>query len=394
GSGLVNGAKYQVDVVDEFSIKLKDYKSLNGATTNILNNTIHFASAHGFQDGDILEYQSDQVSDNSGLHDGGRYRVTVMDANTIQLSDSRIIDSLAISAAVAVAVSGNVSVGVAAAGAVAHNTIAGGYEASIIRSDVDAAGDVDVVAQDSSAIRAMLFSAAVAVSASGSVAVSAAMSVAEAENLIDASTLATIEDSTVDTTSGGVTVEAVSDVGIQAFGIAAAISAGGAGAVSVQVAAAGVVAFNTTTSSIEASIVDTGPAGYASAVHAPGDIEVLARDESNILAVLGAVSVAAGGSGTASINVSVAATYAENTVAGSMIATIADATVDSSAGAVTVDALADDSILAVGLAVGVSAGGSGGVSVNVALSAVAATNLIGNSVEASITDGSVVSAND
>ena len=190
-SGLVDGATYEVELVDAFSIKLKDYQALDGTeSVDIIDNTIQFASAHRFQDGDILEYRSDLGgSDDSGLADGGRYRVTVIDADTIQLSDSRIIDSLAISAAVAVAVSGSVSVGVAAAGAVAHNTIEGGFEASVVRSDVDAAGDVDVVAQDSSAIRSMLFSAAVSVSASGSAAVGVAMSVAEAENLIDGDTL-------------------------------------------------------------------------------------------------------------------------------------------------------------------------------------------------------------
>ena len=100
----------------------------------------------------------------------------------------------------------------------------------------------------------------------------------------------------------------------------------------------------------------------------------------HILAMLGAASVAAGGSGTVSVNVSVAATYAENTIGSSLLASIDGSTVITSGGALTVEALADDTIEAFGLAVGVSAGGSGVVSINVALSAVAATNLIGNAV--------------
>ena len=47
------------------------------------------------------------------------------------------------------------------------------------------------------------------------------------------------------------------------------------------------------------------------AIEATGNITVSALDESHILSMLGAVSIAAGGSGTASINVSIAATYAD-----------------------------------------------------------------------------------
>jgi len=159
-SGLVDNANYQVVVVDEFSIRLKDYAVLDGSTSvDAFNDHITFTSAHLFQDGDILTYSSDLLNDTSGLADGGRYRVTVINDTTIQLGDSRIIDSLSISAAVSVAVASTGAVGVAAAGAVAQNAIEGGYEASILDSDVDAAGDVSVIAQDSSAILAKLFSA-------------------------------------------------------------------------------------------------------------------------------------------------------------------------------------------------------------------------------------------
>jgi len=198
-----------------------------------------------------------------------------------------------------------------------------------------------------------------------------------AVNEIGGSTLATIADSDIDTTVGAVTVSARSDAGIQAFALSASIAAGGAGTVSVQVAASGVVALNTMTNSIEASII------LDSDIDATGDVSVLAEDYSNILAALGSASIAAGGAGGVSVNVSVAATYAENTIGGSMLATIDDSDVDTS-GAVIVDAFADASIDAFGLAVGISAGGAGTVSVNVALSVVAATNLIAGSVEASI----------
>ncbi|MGD8330260.1 MAG: hypothetical protein PVJ49_12560, partial [Acidobacteriota bacterium] len=400
GSGLIDGAKYQVQVVDEFSIKLKDVAVLDGSTiVNIVDDTITFASAHYFETGDILAYSSTLGgADDSGLSDGGRYRATVIDSHTIQLTDSRIIDSLAVAAAVSVAVSGGgVAVGVSVAGAVALNTIEGGFEASIVDSDVDATGSVQVAAQDSSAILAMLFAVAVSVSASGGgAAVGVAASVALAHNTIEGDTLATIDSSTVDSTAGSITVEALSDASIHALAISAAIAAGGGTGVSVQVAVAGVLGFNTLGGSVEASIVGSRDAdpGDGVGVFAADDITVLARNESHILAALGAVSIAAGGSGTASINVSVAATFAQNTIGGSLLASIDDSTVESSGGAVTVEALADNLIEAFGIAVGVSAGGSGGLSINVALSAVAATNTIVNAVEASIKGGSLVTAND
>jgi hypothetical protein len=390
GSGLANGATYQVVVVDEFSIKLKDFTVLDGSTTvNIFNNTIHFASAHQFQDGDILTYSSNLgILDTSGLQDGGRYRVKVIDANTIQLSDSRIIDSLAISVAVSVAASSSFAVSVAAAGAVALNTITGGFEASVVRSDVDTGGDVDLLAQDNSAILAMLFSAAVSVAASGSAAVGVAVSSTVATNTIGGSTLATITDSDVGSPGNEVSsvrVEAISGSSIQAFALSAAIAAGGSGSVSVQIAGTGVAAVNTTTNSIEASIV-------GSEVHGNGDIVVLAEDDSRIVAALGAASIAAGGSGAVSVNVAVAATVAVNEIGGHLLATIDDSQVTGAD--VSVDALSDTDILAFGLAVGIAAGGSGAVSVNVAASGVVAVNTTTNTIEASIVDSTVNAGND
>ena len=173
----------------------------------------------------------------------------------------------------------------------------------------------------------------------------------------------------------------------KSFGIAVGVSAGGAGGVSVNVTGAGVIAFNQIVNAIEASIVN-------STADAADDVIVAAEDGAAILSQLLAITVAAGGAGAVSVNVAVSATYAENTMGGSMLATIDGSNVESTGGAVTVEAYADNSITALGQAVGVAAGGAGGVSINVALSAVAATNISGNTVEASIKNGSDVDAND
>ena len=62
--------------------------------------------------------------------------------------------------------------------------------ASIVSSDINAGGDVDVLAQDNSGILAMLFSVAVSVAASSSAAVGVSVAGTEATNLIGGVTLA------------------------------------------------------------------------------------------------------------------------------------------------------------------------------------------------------------
>ena len=74
---------------------------------------------------------------------------------------------------------------------------------------------------------------------------------------------------------------------------------------------------------------------------ATGDVDVLARDNSAILAQLFSASVAAGGSGTVAVGISVAVTVANNTIGGSTLATIADSDVETTAGAVKVEALSE-----------------------------------------------------
>ena len=87
-----------------------------------------------------------------------------------------------------------------------------------------------------------------------------------------------------------------------------------------------------------------------------------------------AITLSAGGAGAVSVNVAAAATYAENTMGGSLVATIDNSTVNSTGGAILVDASADNLIQAFGLAVGLSFGGAGGASFNVAMAGVGATN--------------------
>ena len=51
----------------------------------------------------------------------------------------------------------------------------------------------------------------------------------------------------------------------------------------------------------------------------PGDVTVEAEDQSVIRAILLAASIAAGGAGAVSVNVSVSATYAQNEIGGESV---------------------------------------------------------------------------
>ncbi|RUU50726.1 hypothetical protein EOD07_31295, partial [Mesorhizobium sp. M2C.T.Ca.TU.002.02.1.1] len=314
-------------------------------------------------------------------------------AVSVEARADTLISATAAAVSVSVAVSGGVSISGAGSGAYAANSTTNSVEASIIGSSITAVGDVDVLATDISRISATLVSAAVGVSGGSGLAVSVSVAVTLAENTIDSALLATIDDSTVGTSAGAVTVAATNyddalarGMGITATAVAAAISAGGSGGVSVQGAGTGAVAINSIGTGTEASIVD-------SAVTAHGTVSVAATDEARIKAVLVAASIGAGGAGAVSVNVAISATVAENTIGGGLLATIDGSTVNTTDGAVTVDAIADRTIEALGVAVGVAAGGAGAVSVNVALSAVVATNIIAGATEASIKGGSDVDAN-
>ena len=154
-------------------------------------------------------------------------------------------------------------------------------------------------------------------------------------------------------------------------------SFGGAGGASFNVAMAGVGATNTTTNSIEASIVGSTIGN----INAPIGVTVSAQDLSDISATLVSAAVAAGGAGGFSLNISGAGVYADNSIGGTLLATIDTSSQVDTTGAVSVsasnydDGLADGmSITATGVAVGVSGGGAGGVSVNISGAGVIAFN--------------------
>ncbi|RUU47747.1 hypothetical protein, partial [Mesorhizobium sp. M2C.T.Ca.TU.002.02.1.1] len=213
------------------------------------------------------------------------------------------IHATGIAVGIAAGGAGGVSVNVSGAGVVAFNDINNGIEASIVGSTVTAGGNVTVHAEDRAGIKAELLAVTVSAGGAGAASVNVTVSVTYAENTMSGSLLATIDDSTVTSTSGSVTVDAFADNLIEADGVAVGVSVGGAGGVSINVAASAVLATAVLTNVVEASIIDGSNV-------AANSVSATATDESTVDATLVAASVSIGGAGAVSVNASIAVSVA------------------------------------------------------------------------------------
>ena len=181
--------------------------------------------------------------------------VTVTASNyDVVADDSSGITAIGIALGIAAGGAGGVSVNVSGAGVIAFNEVSSGIEASIVNSTVTAGGDVTVEAIDKAEIDSLLLAISVSAGGAGAVSVNVAASFTYADNTMGGSLLATIDSSDVETTGGEITVDAYADNQVRAIGVAVGVAAGGAGGASINVSIAGVGATNTTTNSVEASI--------------------------------------------------------------------------------------------------------------------------------------------
>ncbi|HET57765.1 MAG TPA: hypothetical protein ENN35_04900, partial [Deltaproteobacteria bacterium] len=291
-----------------------------------------------------------------------------------------------------VAASGSVAVQVS----LAANVVANRTEASIndrtfdedgnvvegvtVASVVDAGGFLSLTADDTSSIDAI----GIGVSGSGTVAVGVALSA----NVIANSVVAAVEGSTVDA-GGSVGLAAESEAIIRAI----AIGVSGSGTVAVQVTAMGNVITNTVSATITDAIVTAADdVTLAASDIAPSVIPewmVSAEDMDDINksledspidldASILAINISVAGSGAVAVN----GAFTGNVITNTIVSSIEDATVTATTGKVV---LASDSKARI-IAATVGVGASGAVAVNVT----GFGNVIVNRVEASITDGAVV----
>ena len=171
-------------------------------------------------------------------------------------SEQATIDALTIGGAVGVGAGGAAGVGVGGAGAGSGNTVRNTIEASISGNSTvtSTGGNVSLSALDSAQIKADGGGISVGVGAGGIAGVGASVGVGFASNLIQNDVRTTINQSDV-TAAGNVAVIANESASIQAIAIAGAVAVGTGGAVGVGTAGAGAETDNTIQNSVEASIV-------------------------------------------------------------------------------------------------------------------------------------------
>jgi hypothetical protein len=165
----------------------------------------------------------------------------------------------------------------------------------------------------------------------------------------------------------------------------AAIGINGSGLVSIAAAATAAVAINETGGSSLATI-DTG-----SVVINAASIEVSANDDSLLNGNVAAVSFSAGGSGGGTLNVTLAAAVADNTMGSRTAAVVSDATL-SSAGRVDVLATNEADLISSAAGVGISISVSAVFAFAAAGDAVVSINSISGATEALVENGADIDA--
>ena len=298
---------------------------------------------------------------------------------------------------VTLAVAGAGSEKIALAGSVALNLFDNDIDAHVINSTINAGGAVALTAKDKEISVAL--GGGIAVS-KGSGAVGAAIGV----NLIFNEITSHVESSTIYTTAAFADKDAIS-VSAVAEEVLVSVTLGGAGA--EKFALGGSVSANVIMNTVEAKVA-SGVTGKdaeqndiitESDLDARGDIGISASDSTTAVVVAGGFA----GSSKAAVGIAASAIYIENDV----LATVSDSDVTSSEGEVNIDAGVGKPASPASLS-GISVGTSGvdlpttnaATVVNVtvagsgagklAVSAAVSTNIINNTIEAAIVNGSTV----
>ncbi|WP_428673984.1 LEPR-XLL domain-containing protein, partial [Roseibium sp.] len=309
----------------------------------------------------------------------------------VDAKSTAIINAISFAGSVAIGINPNGNgFGLAGAGTGSGNKITNVLEAAIISSpDVASQGSLSVKATDSSTISATAVAAAINVTVAkqgASIAIGASVSVNTIENDVKAH----IDGSKV-RAAGPLTIAADSTSTITATTIAAAISVGvTTDGVSVSGALGVTVSINSVKNDVFAYVGAGSDVGTTNA----GQIDISAKDLSNITAtnveVTAGISVAAN---TLALNVTINSATSINTVANNVKAYI-DTSIVASDGGLALLADSDATVTAttvlvsVGVTVQLSANDTG---VTISLSAAVAKNDIDNTTHAYISGPSVVS---
>ena len=295
------------------------------------------------------------------------------------------ITSVAVAASIAASFAGSTGVAISGAGAVSLNSVTTKTNASIEDSDVEDVHDVTLSATGNASITALVVGASIAVAGSGSTAVGVSIGISIARNFIGHNLDGTLATSEV--------LAFIEDSKIDATGALSQTATSGnlvtaiVVAISVGVAVSGTVGIAASGSGVYAEnaiAVHTGATiTGGDGITADDGITLSADDLSLIAAIAGAASAAFAFSGSTAVAVSIAVTIASNTIGGTVEASVTDATeLDSGTGAITIEAASHARIRAFAGAISVALAGSGDVGIGVAGSGTVAFNLITTQVNA------------
>ncbi len=378
------------------------------ATTHSAADEISFASSPNLATGDAVLYENGGGTSIGGLNDGQTYYVIAVDATHIELagtfndavnnqpvsltlpgtgsSQSLVVKPTQIALAgvtvpLPIPISGQI-VSVTAAGAGGtENSGAGAVNLNFVHMNVDAhisnnsniqaAGLVDVEANDTSEIGSGTGSLAVALGAAS--AVNASVGVNDISNSVKAY----VQGSTVQSSGGAVTIsatETAQDINIVVGGAVSGESN----------AFGGSFAINFITNTVDAYIAASGGVGSGgtpSVVTAAGSLSVLATDTASIATLAGNIGASLGGTAAG------AAAVAVNNIHDTVTATIDDSTASSGGDMLVSATFAKPTNLPAGLdvqiaAMAVSGAGAGTFAFAGSLS----LNWIDNTVEAKVSN--------
>ena len=310
------------------------------------------------------------------------------------------VKAFTVAGSLAAAVGDQQGSGVAASGAGSGsvNRIDADVEATLRDSEVEARGDVSVLARNEAEIIAGAGAVAIAFGvASQGTAAGVSIGGAFAINMIEGpadsnTTWATIENSRVEA-KGDIEVDAESLARIVGVAIGAAGSVAGSSQSSAfGVAVGGSVGVNKIRNSTQArvtkgSTLDNGSASAALTTNGSvgtGSISIGARDESSISAVAGAAALSLAATQQTAVAASLGISVSVNRIENDVVAQAEDSTLDAGT-TITVAAESEAEILSVGFGIGLAVAISGNATaVSVAATGALTFNFIDNDVEAKV----------
>jgi hypothetical protein len=309
------------------------------------------------------------------------------------------INTKSVAASVAAGFGGTAGVAVSGAGAVAMNVILSDTNAYLKDSNATSKGDVQIIANNTSDIAAVVGAVSMAISGGGTAGVGVSIGFSLASNYIgyhpdgsegSAGVRAYVENASI-SAAGDLIQTATSAQTIDSIVFAGSAALAGGGAAGVAASGSGVSVENCINIETKAAIDGDGETGIA-----VNNLSLKAVDNSTITAFAGAASIAASFGGSAGVSVSIGVSLAKNTIENKVYASIlnADTLVKTTSGDITLSAEENAKIDAISAAASLAAGFGGAAGVGVSGAGAEAGNIILTKTDAYVLNSVIQSAAD